>query len=31
MGSIVYGLVSVIVPVYKLEQYLHRCLNSILR
>lgn len=25
-----YGLVSIIVPVYKVEQYLHRCLDSIL-
>lgn len=30
MADIDYGLVSVIVPVYKVEQYLHRCLDSIL-
>lgn len=23
-------LISIIVPVYKVEQYLHRCINSIL-
>lgn len=25
-----YGLVSIIVPVYKVEKYLHRCIDSIL-
>lgn len=25
-----YGLVSIIVPVYKVEKYLYRCIDSIL-